>query len=200
MNNHKGREIRNVFNILLSVLLIWLYVPALIAYMITANRPYIKSDLDRIKDRVNFQMPYWLLLVYFLHIDRYFRCLFYYRIGPVISVFINWIRPGDPYFVISKTMSIGKGCKLSHPFSTILNADRIGDNFSCINSTTVGGKYGRRPIIGNNVKLGVNVTVIGGVKIGDNVIVGAGSVVVKDVPSNCVVAGNPAKVIKEIPV
>ena len=36
----------------------------------------------------------------------------------------------------------------------------------------------------------------GGVKIGNNVIIGAGSVVVKDVPDNCVVAGNPAKIIK----
>lgn len=41
-------------------------------------------------------------------------------------------------------------------------------------------------------------TIIGNVNIGDNVIVGAGSVVVKDVPSNCVVAGNPAKIIKYI--
>ena len=40
-----------------------------------------------------------------------------------------------------------------------------------------------------------NVTIIGEVKIGENVIVGAGSVVTKDVPSNCVVVGNPAKVI-----
>jgi acetyltransferase-like isoleucine patch superfamily enzyme len=37
---------------------------------------------------------------------------------------------------------------------------------------------------------------LGGVKIGDEVIVGAGSVVVKDVPSNCIVAGNPAKIIR----
>lgn len=41
-------------------------------------------------------------------------------------------------------------------------------------------------------------TIIGGVHIGDNVMVGAGSVVVKDIPDNCVVAGNPAKIIKQI--
>ena len=44
--------------------------------------------------------------------------------------------------------------------------------------------------------LGANVNIIGDVKIGDNVIIGAGSVVVKDIPSNCIAAGNPAKVIK----
>ena len=45
----------------------------------------------------------------------------------------------------------------------------------------------------------MNCLILGGITVGDNVIVGAGSVVVKDVPSNCVVAGNPAKVIKELP-
>lgn len=52
--------------------------------------------------------------------------------------------------------------------------------------------------IGNNVSLGANVTIVGHVHIGDNVVVGAGAVVVKDVPSNCVVAGNPAKIIKQL--
>ncbi len=52
--------------------------------------------------------------------------------------------------------------------------------------------------IGNNVWLGDRVTVLGGVKIGDNVIVGASSVVTKSVPSNCVVAGIPAKIIKSL--
>ena len=37
----------------------------------------------------------------------------------------------------------------------------------------------------------------GGITIGDNVIIGAGSVVTKDIPSNCVVVGNPARIIKQ---
>ncbi len=43
---------------------------------------------------------------------------------------------------------------------------------------------------------GANVTVIGNVRIGNNAVVGAGSVVVKDVPDNAVVAGNPARIIR----
>lgn len=50
--------------------------------------------------------------------------------------------------------------------------------------------------IGANCLIGVGAFIMGGVKIGDQVIVGAGSVVVKDVPPNSIVAGNPAKVIK----
>lgn len=52
--------------------------------------------------------------------------------------------------------------------------------------------------IGDNCWLGGRAVICPGVTIGDNVVVGAGSVVVKDVPSNTVVAGNPAKVIREI--
>lgn len=79
----------------------------------------------------------------------------------------------------------------------MLNAESIGENFSCIHCTTLGKKDGRRPIIGNNVTIGCHAAVIGGVRIGDNVTIGAGSVVVKDIPDNCVVAGVPAKIIKK---
>lgn len=52
--------------------------------------------------------------------------------------------------------------------------------------------------IGNNVWIGDKATILGGVTIGDNVIIGANSVVTHDVPSNCVAAGNPAKIIKRL--
>lgn len=96
-------------------------------------------------------------------------------------------------------MPIGEHCYLAHPLSTILSAKSIGNNFSCMQLTTIGKEKGMNPIIGNNVHLGANVTIIGAVHIGDNVTVGAGSVVVKDVPDNCVVAGVPAKIIKTLP-
>lgn len=51
--------------------------------------------------------------------------------------------------------------------------------------------------IGNNCFIAVGAIILPGIKIGDEVIVGAGAVVTKDVPSNCVVAGNPAKIIRE---
>lgn len=52
--------------------------------------------------------------------------------------------------------------------------------------------------VGNNVWFGGNVTVLAGVTIGDNCTIGAGSVVVKDIPANSVAVGNPCKVIKEL--
>lgn len=59
------------------------------------------------------------------------------------------------------------------------------------------GSQQNRPTIGNNVSLTLGCKVIGLIHIGDNVIVGPNSVVVKDVPANSVVSGIPARIIKQ---
>lgn len=78
-------------------------------------------------------------------------------------------------------------CFITHDGGTLLFRDRVPD----LEIT--------KPItIGDNVYIGVNVTIMPGVTIGNNVVVGACSVITKDVPDNCVVAGNPARVIRDI--
>ncbi|MCL2521096.1 MAG: sugar O-acetyltransferase [Spirochaetaceae bacterium] len=59
-------------------------------------------------------------------------------------------------------------------------------------------EYGLPITIGDNCWLGGNVTVLAGITIGDNVVVGAGSVVTKDIPSNVIAVGNPCKILCEI--
>lgn len=61
-----------------------------------------------------------------------------------------------------------------------------------------GLEYAKPIQIGNNVWIGGNVVVLPGVKIGDNCVIGAGSIVNKDIPSNTVAVGNPCKVIKTL--
>lgn len=61
-----------------------------------------------------------------------------------------------------------------------------------------GVEYAKPIRVGNNVWFGGNVVVLSGVNIGDNVVIGAGSVVTKDIPSNVVAAGNPCKIIKTL--
>ncbi len=78
---------------------------------------------------------------------------------------------------------------------------KIGYCVVIISASTITGssnsKFIKRPIkIGDNVEIGSNSTILPGVTIGDNATVGAGAVVTKDVPSNSVVVGVPARVVK----
>lgn len=79
----------------------------------------------------------------------------------------------------------------------------IGSQCEIFQNVTIGSNRRSRngrfmPIIGNNVSIGSGGVVVGPINIGDNVIIGANSYVDKDVPSNVVVVGSPAKIIKTL--
>lgn len=89
------------------------------------------------------------------------------------------------------TVSIGDNCLVTHGVK-ILSHDGA---MRLIDSSDDGHGFVK---IGNNVFVGVNSIVLRNVIVGDNVVIAAGSVVTKDVPSNMLVAGNPARIIKEL--
>jgi serine O-acetyltransferase len=74
----------------------------------------------------------------------------------------------------------------------------VGRNCIIGQGVTIGGKSGwyEVPVIGDNVEISAGARIIGPIRIGNNVIIGANAVVVKDVPDNCVVAGVPARIIE----
>lgn len=194
------RKIRDILRLSKAILCFGIYIPHLIAYYINGGgRKQIDTDVNVLAYQVHLKLPRILLLLFFLHNNRYFRVVFYHRLGPVWSTLIGWYRPGDKYFTIGKTVKIGHSFWFAHPYGTVLAADSIGHHFRCIHLTTLGNtSKGCRPTIGNYVSLGANVTIIGAVHIGNNVRVGAGTVIVKDVPDNCVVVGNPARIVRHL--
>jgi len=119
------------------------------------------------------------------------------------------------YVEIRENVKIGKNCKIQAfaflPQGVILEDEVfIGPHACFVNDkmprATVNGRLKEigedwKPlttIVKKGASIGANATILGGITIGENSIVGAGSVVTKDVPPNVIVAGNPAKIIRRL--
>ena len=96
---------------------------------------------------------------------------------------------------------IGKGFFIDHGNGVIIGETaEIGDNVTLFQGVTLGGtgkEQGKRhPTIGNNVMVSAGAKVLGSFKVGDNSKIGAGSVVLEEVPPNSTVVGVPGRVVK----
>ena len=121
--------------------------------------------------------------------------------------FIRWVLL-QPYFLIltkiykmkiSSTARISLGAKLdkTHPKGIHIDDESYVASGALIFSHDFSRSIKVDTHIGKKCFIGANAIIMPGINIGDSVIVGAGSVVTKNVPSGCIVAGNPAKVLKE---
>jgi len=106
---------------------------------------------------------------------------------------------------ISSESRIGIGIKFPHPNGIVIGGNTIiGENCTIFQQVTFGGKIlgdskkGAYPQIASNVVIYSGAKLIGNIKIGNNVIIGANSVVNKDIPDYAVVGGVPGKIIKYI--
>jgi len=100
---------------------------------------------------------------------------------------------------IHQGAKIGEGFFIDHGMGVVIGeTTEIGKNVTIYQGVTLGGtgkeKGKRHPTIGDNVVISAGATVLGPIKIDDNSRVGAGAVVIQDVPPNCTVVGVPGRV------
>ena len=161
------------------------------------NKELMLYDLLRWKNilHINNNIPFSFIQLMCNY--KEYRSLFYYRVkfGLLIRILNIFYRGQDSLYFC--TPEIGKALYIVHGFSTILNAQSIGDNCIIYQNVTIGlnEKSEKGPLIKNNVRICASAMILGNIRIGDNSIIGAGALVLKDVPDNCTVVGNPAYII-----
>ncbi|NLL07024.1 MAG: serine O-acetyltransferase [Clostridiaceae bacterium] len=166
----------------------------------------IKSDIKAILERdPAARNAYEVMLLYpGLHaiiIHRLAHCFymknfrFLARIISVINRFLTGVE-------IHPGARIGEGVFIDHGAGVVIGETaEVGNNVTIYQGVTLGGtgkdKGKRHPTIGNNVVISSGAKVLGPFKVGDNSKIGAGAVVLKEVPANCTVVGVPGRIVKK---
>ncbi len=167
----------------------------------------IKSDLNRLGIKKNYALggaKCYVMWASFKITYWYRKCTYWHSkrgvLPQIILVFINLIYKHYQFKLgidMSYKAKVGRGLQFIHFGGIVVSQDAvIGDNctiYQCVTLGKTGDK--RAPVIGNNCTFYAGAKVLG-VKVGDNVEVGANAVVLKDCPDNSIVAGVPAKIIK----
>jgi serine O-acetyltransferase len=114
-----------------------------------------------------------------------------------ISQLARWLTGIE----IHPAAKIGSSFFIDHGMGVVIGETaEIGDYVTLFQGVTLGGtgkEHGKRhPTLGNHVVVGAGAKILGGIKVGDNVKIGANSVVLKSVPPNSTVTGVPARIIK----
>lgn len=148
---------------------------------------------DASKDRIKSKI---LRINHLLLTKKEFRNIFYFRMKRhrYIVALCRVLLPDAR--AIEFGGEIGGGLMVSH-YHSVICPKKAGKNFRAGSGVVIDGEE-YSPTFGDNVYVASNSTVVGNINIGDNVIIGAGSVVTEDLPSNGVYVGNPAKLIKHI--
>lgn len=168
---------------------------------------YLSEDLKRfdghkptIKDRI-LHNEVWYIYYYI----KYLRYVEYYK-GKKNLIFLwyffKYKRLGFKLRMTIYPNTIGPGLRVYHvgDFIHVGPNVKIGKNCTILPGVVFGNKFeksDKRPVlVGDNCYFGLGVRILGNLTIGNNVIIGANSVVTKDIPDNCIVGGIPAKIIK----
>jgi serine O-acetyltransferase len=171
---------------------------------------YLTEDLKRFNGK-RPTLKDWLLkneVWYIFKYQRHLRLMEYYQnIGKLHPFFLyhffKYKRLGFKLRFTIYPNTIGYGLRIYHTgdFVHVKANCKIGSNCTLLPGVVIGNKKLENDDtwvnVGDNCYFGLGAKVFGEVTIGNNVVIGANSVVVKDIPDNCVVSGIPAKIIKQ---
>ena len=165
---------------------------------------YTKEQIEVIRDRDPAMKSDWEVFLY-----PSFKALWYYRRSHrlylkgkfVAARKLSQKAAHKTGIEIHPGAQIGKGFFIDHGFGVVIGETTIiGDNVTLYQGVTLGGtgkEHGKRhPTIGNNVMISTGAKVLGSITVGDNSKIGAGSVVIHDVPPNSTVVGIPGHVVR----
>jgi len=147
-------------------------------------------------------LGFWALLVYrFGHARFVIRNRLLRLPWTIVYIALNKLVEIVCGISIGATATIGRRFVIEHHGCIVIHgAARIGDDCLIRHGVTLGNAGGHdplgAPVLGNRVDVGAGAKIIGRIKIGDDVLIGANAVVVKDVPDNSVVGGIPARILK----
>lgn len=158
------------------------------------NDPALRSTPFSILEIILYQGLYAIFFHRLAHWLWQCKIPFVPRLISQISRFLTGIE-------IHPGAKIGRGFFIDHGMGVVIGETaEIGENVLIYHEVTLGGtslSTGKRhPTIGNNVIIGAGAKLFGPLTVGDNSQIGGGAVIIKDVPSNSVVVGNPGKVVK----
>lgn len=179
-------------------------LPLLIPYLLTNQRRTIREDARRFAkelQRPECQSLFGMMRLLLTCAE--FRSLYCHRLkcgnqpASLLAVLLRIVYRGQTALFLN-CVDIGPGLFLQHSWATSIGAEKIGKN-CWINQQVVIGHTDRSggPIIGDNVTISVGAKVLGPIRIGNNVNIGANAVVIKDVPDDSVVFGFPAYIRKK---
>lgn len=117
----------------------------------------------------------------------------------IVITIRHWVLCGLYGMHIDKTARISYGAKLdkTNPKGIHIGEESYIASGAIVFTHDFSRSLHKDTYIGKRCFIGANAIIMCGVKIGDEAIVGSGAIVTKDVPSNCIVAGNPARILKE---
>jgi serine O-acetyltransferase len=160
----------------------------------------------------NKKPTFWSMAITLI-INAGFRAVMLYRLGywlrhhrfGIAAAIVERLMHHSCHCWISTLAEIGPGFLIAHVCGLVIGGKtRIGKNCDVRQNVTFGGNFSKKdpdgrtqPWVGDNVSFGAGAVVIGSVKIGSGTIIGANSVVTRDVPDNVIVSGVPATVIKQ---